>query len=359
MAPEAAEHQLREVGKISSEIFERVIKPRLGMHRPEVLVGPQHGVDAGVVELGGGQVMAVTADPFFILPALGWERAAWFAVQIVASDCVTTGFPPAYLAVDLNLPLDLTDGDLTTLWEAVDATCRSLGMAIVTGHTGRYEGCSFPMVGGATAFAFGPADAYVSPRFARPGDRVVATKGPAIEAAATFGVLLPDLLAREIGSDLARQAADLFGELTIVPAALAAVSAGVRDQGVTSLHDATERGVLGALAELAVAAGTGIVADLDALPLPPAVRAICELTGMDPYAASSEGTLVLTCRPHVTGEVLGRLAAAGVPAFEIGELLPPDRGSSVIRAGHAAPLAETPDPFWPALQRWLDEDASV
>ena len=30
------------------------------------------------------------------------------------------------------------------------ATARDLGVAIATGHTGRYEGCSFPTVGGAT-----------------------------------------------------------------------------------------------------------------------------------------------------------------------------------------------------------------
>src|SRR5438270_3285060 len=140
----------RTVGKVSADTFARVIAPHLGCRRPEVLVGPQAGIDSGIIDLGGGQVMAVTTDPFFIDPALGWERAAWFAVHIVASDAATTGLKPAYLALDLNLPLDMPDQDIERLWLAIDRTCRQLGIAIITGHTGRYEGCAFPMLGGAT-----------------------------------------------------------------------------------------------------------------------------------------------------------------------------------------------------------------
>jgi hydrogenase maturation factor len=42
----------------------------------------------------------------------GWERAAWFAVHILASDTATAGLPLRWLTVDLNLPLDLSDQDL-------------------------------------------------------------------------------------------------------------------------------------------------------------------------------------------------------------------------------------------------------
>lgn len=345
-----SEGMVGEIGKIAGDTFERAIYPRLGAPRPEVIVGPAAGVDAAILDLGRGRVMAVTTDPFFVMPALGWERAGWFAIQIVASDAATSGLAPAYLCVDLNLPPEMPDADLAALWDAVHCACRDLGMAVVTGHTGRYDGCAFPMLGGATVLAAGDAEAYVTPRFARPGDVVIATKGPAIEATAFFGVLASDLLRREIGEELAREAADLFPCLTIVPDALAAVAAGVRDRGVTSLHDATERGVLGGLAELARAAGTGIVAHRDALPVPPAVRAVCDLAGMDPYVASSEGTLLLTCRPHAAAAVVGRLTVAGIAAFMIGELLPPGAGATLVTGGSAMPLEEpASDPFWPAL----------
>jgi hydrogenase expression/formation protein HypE len=45
-------NQIPEIGKISPAIFNELIFPRLGARRDEVLVGPQHGVDVGIVEIG-------------------------------------------------------------------------------------------------------------------------------------------------------------------------------------------------------------------------------------------------------------------------------------------------------------------
>ena len=86
--------ELPEIGKISPEIFDELIYPGLGKKSNNVLVGPQHGVDIGVVDLGNGKVMATTTDPVFIVPEYGFERAAWFALHILVSDVVTSGLKP-------------------------------------------------------------------------------------------------------------------------------------------------------------------------------------------------------------------------------------------------------------------------
>ncbi len=82
--------ELPELGKISPEVFEELIYPRLGAPSSDVLVGPQSGVDVGIVRLGE-MAMAMTTDPVFIVPQYGWERAAWFAIHILMSDAVTSG----------------------------------------------------------------------------------------------------------------------------------------------------------------------------------------------------------------------------------------------------------------------------
>ena len=104
------------LGKATAELFEQVILRRLGAKDPDVLVGPMHGVDVGVVRVADGVVMALTADPVFVVPAYGWDRAAWFAVHILASDAATSGLPLRWMAVDLNLPPEVTDEELTALW---------------------------------------------------------------------------------------------------------------------------------------------------------------------------------------------------------------------------------------------------
>ncbi|MGI8824139.1 MAG: AIR synthase family protein [Chloroflexota bacterium] len=343
-------------GKVSSSLFERVIKPSLGAGRHDVVVGPRSGVDVGVLNIGSGQVMVLTCDPLFVMPAYGWRRAAWFAVHIVASDAATSGLCPSLCAIDLNLPLDMTDDELALLWEGIHETCRDTGVAIVTGHTGRYEGCAYPMLGACTMMSIGSADGYVTPDMARVGDEVVITKGAAIETTGQLGVVFERRICDALGPDVAREAAALFFHMSVVKDASIAAEIGVRDAGVTGMHDATERGVWGGLVEIAEAAGVGLTIDGDAIPVRPEVAAVCGLFRIDPFTASSEGTLLITCRPSKAACLVQRLQDEGIQAARIGEVLPPECGLSVTLEGRATRLqSPETDPFWPAFTAALEE----
>lgn len=350
----------QRTGKVTAELFEQVILRCLGAADPDVLVGPQHGVDVGVVRVAEGVAMALTADPVFIVPAYGWERAAWFAAHILASDASTSGLPLRWMAIDLNLPPDVTDEDLTALWDAFHRACEGMGIAVVTGHTARYDGCAWPMVGGAVCMAAGPEDRYVTPTMARSGDAVVVTKGAAIEATALFAATFPERLSRGVGADVVRAADALFERMTVVPEATLARTFGLRDEGVTSMHDATEGGVLGGLTEVAAASGTGMRVELDAIPVRPEVLAVCEHTGMDPYTAISEGTLIATVVPSRAVAFVETLGVQGIEAAIVGEVTEPERGSVLVTADGERPL-EHPglDPFWGAFGRWAKEAAGI
>lgn len=343
---------LPEMGKISAEAFEEVIAGRLGKKRPEVVVGPENGVDVGVVDLGGGQVMVTTTDPVFVVPQYGWERAAWFAVHILASDAVTSGLPPRYITVDLNLPLSMEREELAALWKSFHQTCEEIGMAVVSGHTGRYDGCNYPMVGGATVICIGPEDAYLTPKMARVGDEIIVTKGAAVEAAGLFAVTFPHRVAAAYGEEFAGEAEEIFWQMSVVKDALTAVQVGVRDEGVTSLHDATEGGVWGGLYEVARASGVGMLVEKEDILVQEAVRKVCELFEIDPYASISEGTLIITCRPDASREVLDRLVGEGIPAGVVGEVVEAEAGIRYIDDGRPRDLRPpAADPFWAAFAR--------
>jgi hydrogenase maturation factor len=348
----------QRTGKATPELFARVILAHLGAMDRDILQGPRHGVDVGVVRVAPGVAMALTADPVFVVPPYGWERAAWFAVHILASDAATSGLPLRWMSVDLNLPPEITDEELTALWTAYSNACDELGIAVVTGHTARYDGCTWPMVGGATCIALGPDDAWVTPTMARPGDRVVVTKGAAIEATALFAATFPARLAEGVGEDVTRDADALFDHMTVVPEARVAAEYGLRDRGVTAMHDATEGGVLGGLIEVADASEVGIRVDLDRIPVRPEVRAVCDYVGIDPYISISEGTLLATVRPEHAGAFLAALQAEGIDAADVGEITDRNAGAVLVRGGEPGPL-EHPgvDPFWEAFGRWASEAA--
>ncbi len=351
--------ELPTIGKISPDVFESLILPRLGASDGRVLVGPQNGVDVGIVEIGD-KAVALTTDPVFIVPEYGWERAAWFAVHILASDAATSGLKPCFMAIDLNLPVEMTMEQLEVVWETIHRECERLGIAIVAGHTARYENCHYPMVGGATVLSVGGKDAYVTPSMAEPGDKVIITKGPAIEASGIFAAMFPDLLEREFGSRFSREAQELFYRMTVVEDAMTAVGVGVRDDGVTAMHDATECGIWGALYELAQAAGLGVRVEKERIIVDEKVKRICAYFGIDPYSSISEGTLIISCRPHKADAVVDALSRKGIPASIVGELVDPKYGMVVVEDGRERKLEHPKvDPFWDAFYRALERRGEV
>jgi hydrogenase maturation factor len=310
--------------------------------------------DVGIIEIGK-KAIALTSDPVFSVPEYGFERAAWFATHILASDVVTSGLPPCYLSIDLNLPISMSEEELSIVWNTIDEESKKMGMAIVCGHTARYENCHYPMVGGATVIAVGDIDQYVSPRFAREGDKVIITKGPAIEAAGIFATMFPKHIAENYGQEFAQAAKNIFYKMSVVKDALTAVKVGVRDHGVTAMHDATECGIWGGLYEIAQAAGLGARIDKSKIVVEKYVREICELFHIDPYKSISEGTLIITCRPHRAQDLVRILIQSDIKASIVGELTAAKHGIQVRDEDGEKPLDHPRvDPFWHAFYSALE-----
>jgi hydrogenase maturation factor len=341
--------EIPEIGKISADIFKEIIFPRLGVTDDKTLVGPRHGTDVGIAEIGG-QAVSFTTDPVFIVPEYGWERAAWFAIHILASDSVTSGLPPKYLSIDLNLPMDMTKQAFSLVWDTMHRTCRELGVSIITGHTGRYENCHYPMVGGATMVGVGALDKYVSPCFVREGDHIIITKGPAIEACGILAAMFPKVMEKEFGADFARRAQGIFYKMSVVEEALLAAGYGVREEGVSAMHDATECGIWGGLYELAEAAGLGVSVEQEKIVVEEGVPEICRFFGIDPFASISEGTLIIACRPHTSAGIAELIRRRGIKASVVGRFTPAKEGMTLVKSGLEIPLRHpVVDPFWKAF----------
>jgi hydrogenase expression/formation protein HypE len=348
-------NELPEMGKISPEIFDELIYLRLGKKSDKVLVGPRHGVDIGVADLGNGEVMVTTTDPVFIVPEYRFERAAWFATHILVSDAVTSGLPPTYLSIDLNLPLSMTKDELSTMWSVIHRESEKMGMSILSGHTARYEGCDYPMVGGATVICIGEAERYVTPEMAEVGDSVIVTKGAAIEAGGLFAVTFTKQIAEEFGEEFQRRSEEIFWQMSVVEDALTAATVGTRENGVTAMHDATECGVWGGLYELAKASGVGMRIRKEDIILREEIEKICSLYGMDPYSSISEGSLILTCKEKKAPEILKALERKGIPATVVGEVIEEKFGILLSEGSRERPLDHPRiDPFWPAFGRALE-----
>ncbi len=340
--------ELPKLGKIHPEFFNKVIYPKLGKGCSSVIVKPQHGVDFGVIDLGD-DVMVLSTDPFYIAKELGMEKATWFAVHIIASDVAVSGISPEYLSIDLNLPPEMTEDELTRMWDAVDSECKKLGITVVTGHTARYAGCNYPMVGGATMFGIDKKERLIIPN-AHAGDAIIVSKGPAIETTGLMSAYFPRFLEERYGSEFVKRAQNVYYQMSTVKDALIAASVG----GVTAMHDATECGVFGGLYEMAVHSRVGMNIYVDRIVLQDEVKKTCECFDINPYNAISEGTLLATANRDRAQDVVNALKKEGIAASVVGEVTHEKEGIYIFEGNKRYKL-EHPrvDPFWGKFEEYL------
>jgi len=177
------------------------------------------------------------------------------------------------------------------------------------------------------------------------------TKGAAIEAAAMLALSFPRRVEQAAGHEMARRARLMIVKCSTVRDALTARKVGLGRGGVTSMHDATEGGILGGLAEMAEASRTAFFIKKEKVHTPAESLAVCNAFGIDPLSTVSEGTLLLTCDPSRVEELIRRLRRRGVQAFEIGEVR---RGKGLwvsSAAGRARRAKPAPDKYWSAYER--------
>ncbi len=344
-------HLEKKIGKIDFDTFSEFLLRRLGHKDSSVIVPPLTGVDAGVIDIGDGKVLIVAEDPIFTIPGLPLEMFGWFTVHIGASDVAVMGVKPRYMTYTLLMPPETSEKDFQTIVDSIHETATELEIAIVGGHTGYYPGFVAPTIGGITVFAVAERDCFITPAGACPGDDVILTKGPAIEATAILSVIREMELLKDYPPDLVRKAKALSKQMTVVKDALIAMETG----GVTSMHDATEGGVLGGLFEVANASKVGMEIDESLVIYPDEVKMVCETFGLDPLAAIAEGSLLITSKEGYSDKIIHSLKKSGILSSVIGKVSK-NRGDRIIkrRDGTVASLAiPDQDPFWPAFFKGL------
>lgn len=333
---------MTRTGKIDRTFFAEFIASRLGAAREDVTRGPAYGVDFGVVDTGE-QALVVATDPLSLLPALGFARAGRFAIRFALADVAVSGLPPTHVALSFSLPPSMDDEQFEEVWTAIDEECRDLGVAVVTGHTARYEGVSFPWVGAGTAFALGDHDDVVYPDGATPGDELLVTKGPAVETTGLLTTLFPDQI--DLPEETLDVAQNRLEDTEVVRDALAVSDAA----SVSAMHDATEGGLLGAFFEMAHSASVRLVVDSDAIPVMPGVEETTRALDMDPWRAGTGGTLVLSVPPEEVDDVVDALERRGTPVGIAGRV---EEGSGVVLDGETQEPPEG-DSSWPVYERLL------
>ena len=308
-------------------------------HDPNVLVGFDHADDAGVYQLGPGTALVQTVDFFTPIVDDPYTFGQIAAVNALSDVYAMGGRPLSSLALvcfpdkgDLEVLERILAGGLSKMVEA--------GCTVIGGHSIRDEEIKF---GYSVTGTIHPQRVLAN-RGAQSGDVLLFTKAlgtGVISTAIKRGKAEPAWIDAAVRS-----------MTTLNKAAAEVITDGLRGERTFSVHaltDVTGFGLIGHAREMALASGVSLRLRASAVPLlvgalecvragyiPGGLKANCEfaecLVGYDDgipddvrtmlYDPQTAGGLLISVEPEDAADLERALAAAGVPAARIGEVLP-------------------------------------
>ena len=294
--------------------------------------------------------LAFTTDSYVVSPIFfpGGDIGK-LAVCGTVNDLAMGGATPLYLSAGLVLEEGLLLADLERVVASMAATAQDAGVQIVTGDTKVVDrGKADRLFINTAGIGVVPAGVEVGGDRVRPGD-VVILSGTVGDHGMT---IMSQREGLRFDSPLVSDCAPLHG---LVAGMLDALSqpGGYGDEPITPggygnppyvegesgggaircLRDPTRGGLATTLNEVAGRSDVGIEIEEQAVPVRDAVRAACELLGLDPLYVANEGKLVAFVAPEVADAVLDAMCAHeyGQEAAVIGWVTAEHAGRVVLR----------------------------
>jgi thiamine-monophosphate kinase len=176
-----------------TSVGERVLIERLaaGFARSPHQLNALHESDAELVRLPASDiVLAITTDTIAEEIAAGLYRdpylAGWMMVTVNASDLAAVGAEPLGIVVSESLPPDMPQAAVDAMQRGIGDAAARHGLPVLGGDTN----AAATLTLGATAVGTVAADAVLTRRGARPGDRLFATGPVGVGTAFSYAALM-------------------------------------------------------------------------------------------------------------------------------------------------------------------------
>ena len=318
------------VGKLKVD-FLRSLIAQAEIIDPRVIIGPQIGEDATVIDFGDKYLVAKT-DPI----TFATDEIGWYLVCVNSNDIATMGAVPKWLLLTVLLPeFKTTEGLVQRIFEQILEACREFNITLCGGHTEVTYGLDRPIVIG-QMLGEADKDKLVTSSGACVGDDILLSKGIAIEATS--------IIAREKEAELKGRYTREFLDkarkflknpgISVLKEALIAVEVG----GVHAMHDPTEGGIANATNELAICSNVGAIIFEERIPIFPETRKLCEDFRLEPLGAISSGALLIVADPSFSDKIISAIQQQGISCTRIGTILPHEEGVSIESKGKCCPL---------------------
>ena len=318
------------VGKLKVDFLRSLIS-QAKITDSRVIIGPQIGEDATVIDFGDKYLIAKT-DPI----TFATDEIGWYLVCVNSNDIATMGAVPKWLLLTVLLPEHkTTEGLVQRIFEQILKACRELNITLCGGHTEITYGLDRPIVIGQMLGEV-EKDKLVTSSGARIGDDILLSKGIAIEATSIIAREKEVELKERYSGEFLSKAKNFLKNpgISVLKEALIAVEVG----GVHAMHDPTEGGIANAINEFAICSNVGAIIFEERIPIFLETRKLCKDFGLEPLGIISSGALLIVADPSFSDKIIFAIQQREISCTRIGKILPYDEGVSIESKGKRRPL---------------------
>jgi hydrogenase maturation factor len=331
------------MGKLSDKDLRKLLS--CIRHDSTVVVPPLPGFDSGV-HLIGNRYLVVSTDPCLGVPR---EWFGWLLIHYAASDVALFGARPRYCTINLLGPLVSTATSFLHLMNQACKAADDMKIAIVTGHTGTYEGLS-TMLGVCTAYGTVQKEKLITPAGAEIGDCILCTKKLGLEVAVNLSLTQEPTAIKLFGQSWTTEIGKLVPTESCVKEALLLG----KIARVHAMHDATEGGLVAAINELAENSKRGFEIEYDEIPIAEeseVLRKAFDLSELQLLSMSSTGTILAAVSREAVNDAVNTLKRQGIEARVLG-VFTKSRNRVLLKDGKASRFPRiSDDPYQRILSK--------
>lgn len=310
-----------EVGKLDSDLLQRIVIDKITYKRPEVLTRAGIGEDCAVMDFGDYECV-VSTDPITASVA----DVGRLAIHISCNDIASNGIEPLGITLAVMLPEGTTEADIERIMAQAGEASKLAGVEIIGGHTEITKAVNQPVIV-STAIGRGLRGASQKAEDMKAGDYILMTKTAGLEGTGIAAAECRDELEKVLADEEFAIADKLLDNVSVIKEGVIAGRIGTH-----GMHDVTEGGILGAIWEMCQIAGLGVeVAGAD-IPVEPVTVKICEHYGADYMRLISSGCMLIIASPEKKDEIIDAVTEAGVKITCIGRIKEAGDGLTVTDA---------------------------
>ena len=303
-------------GKVNIHLLQGFLK-RYANPDPRVIVGPEVGEDAAVIDPGKRSdcYWVVTADPITFTT----DEMGYYGVVVNMNDIATRGAIPRWFLATLLFPEKGSDRRIVErAFRQIQKACQRFNISLIGGHTEVTPGIDRLILSG-NMIGEVKKEKLVTTGGARTGDLLLLIKGVCIEGTSIIArEKRTDLIRRGISPALLQRAKNYIFDPGIEVLRASRIACG--SASVHSMHDPTEGGLINGILEMAMASHKEIEVDLEKVPIYRESRILCGVYGLKPLGVIASGALLLTISPSDLSPLEQAFKRASIPSQVIGKV---------------------------------------